>query len=165
MTRTTTLALFGVFVAQGCIIYEDRPHELDRCGEEEPCEDTGWTGGGTTGETEIRADLELTVREARAGQQLLSTLVNTGDAIDLLAVESVTFSRDVAVLDMIPRTDEVVLLLAVHAEAAPGPIEVWVTSTGEQGWILDEPFDVVTDDGGCTTGQGGTGTTTDTACP
>jgi len=168
MTRTTTLALLGVLAAQGCIIYEDRPHGWGECHEDDaPCFDTGsWTGGGTTGTVaEPRPDLRLTVAEGRAGQQLLSTLVNVGEQeIDLLAVDTVTFSRDVQVLDLMHRTDEVVLLLAVGDEATPGEVDVSVTSTGGAGWILEQPFNVLGDEGECS-GHGGPGTTTDTACP
>lgn len=164
MTRTKTLTLLGVLVAQGCIVYEDRPHHWEECGDV-PCADSGWTGGGTT-EPASEADLRLTVAEGRVGQQLLSTLVNAGEhEVDLLAIESVTFSRDVAVLDLMPRSNEAVLLLAIHAEAAPGAVDVSVTSTNGAGWILEQPFTVLAEDAGCTPGQGGTGTTTDTACP
>lgn len=165
MNRTWTLALLGALAAQGCIVYEDRPHGHNDCGDV-PCHDSGWTGGGTTEEPVAEADLRLTVAEGRAGQQLLSTLVNAGEQeIDLLAVEAVSFSRDVAVLDLMARDNEVVLLLAVHPEAQPGAVDVSVTSQAGAGWILEQPFMIVDESGECTTGQGGTGSTTDTACP
>jgi hypothetical protein len=168
MTRTKTLALLGVLAAQGCIIYEDRPHGWGECHDDAPCLDTGdWTGGGTTDTLEQpQIDLKLTVNEARAGEQLLSSLVSDGDReVDLASVGSVTFSRDVQVVDLMHRTDEVVLLLAVGAEADPGEIDVWVTSTGGQGWILGETFTILPEDGECTSGNGGPGSTADTACP
>lgn len=165
MTRTKTLAFLGVLVAQGCIIYEDKPHHWS-CGEE-PCPDSGWTGGGTTTPVaEPQPDLRLTVAEGLPGQQLLSTLVNAGEhEVDLLGVETVSFARDVAVMDLIHRTDEVVLLLAIGAEALPGEVDVWVSGNGGAGWILEQPFTVLGEEDACTSGNGGTGTTTDTACP
>jgi len=169
MTRTKTLALLGVLAAQGRIIYEDRPHGWGECHEDDaPCLDTGtWTGGGTTGTVaEPQPDLRLTVAEGHPGEQLLSTLVNAGEKeVDLLAVETVTFSRDIGVLDLMPRTGEVVLLLAIGAEAAPGEIDVWVNGTGGAGWILEQPFTVLAEEDECSSGNGGPGTTTDTACP
>ena len=170
MTRSTTLALLGVLAAPGCIIYEDRPHGWGECHDDDaPCADTGdWTGGGTTTDTvgQPQLDLRLTVSDGHAGQQLLSTLVAAGEQdVDLLAVDAVTFSRDVQVLDLMHRTEEVVLLLAIGAEAEPGEVDVWVTSTGGQGWILPEPFTILSDEGECPSGNGGPGSTTDTACP
>ena len=166
MTRTTSVSLVGLILAQGCILYEDRalhpPHECtDWCGTDTGVEDTG----------EVRsAELQLTVSEGRPGDDVLTTLVNVGpQSRDLSSIDAVTFSRDVEVLDLIPRSDEVVLLLHVADGAEPGAVDVSVSNGGPNSWVLAQPFTVLEAHSGgttCTPGTGGGTTgTEDTGCP
>jgi hypothetical protein len=160
--------LVALFLAQGCILYEDRPLHPPK-----ECEDATWCGPdtATTDTGEVRnALLQLTVVEGRPDEDLLSTLVNVGpEPRDLSGITSVEFSRDVAVLDLIPRSDEVVLLLHVAADAEPGAVDVTVANVGGNTWLLAQPFTVLEAPSGgptCTPGTGGgTTSTEDTACP
>jgi hypothetical protein len=168
MMRTTSVALVGIILTQGCIIYEDRALHGPK-----ECEDATWCGTdtGSTDTGEVRsAELQLTVSEGRPGEDLLTTLVNVGSASrDLSTIDRVEFSRDVEVLDLIPRSDEVVLLLHVADDASPGAVDVSVSNSGPNSWLLAQPFTVLDDHSGgttCTPGTGGgTTSTEDTGCP
>jgi hypothetical protein len=168
MTRTTSVALLGLVLAQGCIIYEDRKAHPDLCEGTWSC---GTDSGTWTDTGEVRnTDLQLTIAEGRPGEDLLSTLVNVGpETRDLSGVANVEFSRDVAVLDLIARADEVVLLLHVADDADPGAVDVSVSANGPKTWLLAQPFMVLEAPPGgttCTPGTGGgTTSTEDTACP
>ncbi len=178
MTRALhPLLLLVGLAAQGCIIYEERFVTTDCEGD---CTST-WTWTDPTDPTEptdptteptdpgpvVTADLELTVRTGAAGESLLSSLVAVGD-FDLATVDRVVFERSVEILDTLPREDEVVLLLAIDADAEPGLVDVFVETADGEGYVLEQPFEI-TAEGGTptdpTTEPGDTGTTTtDTGC-
>ncbi|MCA9488959.1 MAG: hypothetical protein KC621_03530 [Myxococcales bacterium] len=176
MHRAAHLLVAAGLLAQGCIIYEE--HWVT-----ESCEDCGttwtWTDTETTDTTTettdpgptLTSDLELTVTSGLPGHSILSSLVAVG-SFDLATVDLVGFERDVAVLDVLDRADEIVLLLDIADDAEPGDVEVYVTTTDGQGWLLEQPF-TIEDPGATTTDTGGTTTdgtttdtgTTDTGCP
>ena len=177
---TRALSLFAL-LAGGCIIYEeDWDHRHDSC---RSCgvDDTSTVGDDDDDvtpepepepepEPQITADLELTETSAYPGDSLLSSLVVVSGQVDLAAVEAVVFERDVVVVDTLHRESEIVLLLQVADDAAPGEVDVFVETKTGAGFILAEPFTVLEPDPGtvCTgTGGGGTGTGggTDTGCP
>ncbi|MCB9687595.1 MAG: hypothetical protein H6738_16740 [Alphaproteobacteria bacterium] len=176
MHRAAHLLVAAGLLAQGCIIYEE--HWVT-----ESCEDCGttwtWTDTETTDTTTettdpgptLTSELELTVSSGLPGESLLSSLISVG-AFDLSSVQEVGFGRDVSVLDVLERDDELVLLLNVASDAVPGDVQVFVTTTDGQGWLLEQPFTIedpgtTTDTGGTTSGTTDTGTTgtTDTGCP
>ena len=167
-----TLSLLPL-LAPGCIIYEeDWDHgECHRCGPD------GSDGGGTVvvpgddddggaqtpGTTEpepeaplVTADLELTETSAYPGDSLLSSLVVVSGNIDLGAVVSVGFERDVEVLDQLDRPGEIVLLLSVADDAQPGDVDVFVETREGAGFILAKPFTVLEAAPSCGTSGGGT---------
>lgn len=170
MHRHATLFALTGLLAQGCIIYEEHwVTECDDCGTTWTWTetDTGLTTTTTDPGPTLTSDLELTVAHGLPGQSLLSSLIAVGP-FDLATVESVGFERDVSVLDVLERDDELVLLLQIGADAVPGQVQVYVTTTDGEGWLLEQPFTI--DDPsttGTTTGTTDTGTTTttDTGCP
>lgn len=174
MSRTPILA---ILLVQGCIIYrEDWDDDRPDC---PTCTDPGTApepyGDDDDAPTEpsepaeppgpqVTADLALTEASAFPGDSILSSLVVVAGEVDLQSVEAVVFERDVDVLDTMVRPDEVVLLLAVAADASPGEVDVFVESTAGAGWILATPFTILEPEGtdpGCPQGGG----LVDTACP
>lgn len=178
MRATAGIALLAL-LAQGCIIYEERYHhdKRDDCGDgcviddptfgddtTDPVDDpTEPTDDGPT----VTADLFLTVDAGLPGETLLSTLEATTDDFDLSQIVSVEFERDVQVLDMIPRADEVVLLLSIDEAAEPGLVDCFVQTAADEAYLLDAPFTVLdpadaptscAPDGGTDTGTDGGGT-------
>jgi hypothetical protein len=170
------LALSPLFVS-GCIIYEDdwRHGDCPRCeidtgatltatGDDD---DDATNGAGTDTEPEpdpgplLTADLELTETSAYAGDSLLSSLVVVSGQIDLAKVVSVGFERDIQVLDQLSRPGEIVLLLAVAADATPGEVDVFVETEVGAGYILATPFTVLEPEPACPVDPTGT----DTGCP
>lgn len=132
-------------LATGCIIYEERYHRVpcDGCVDEGPIEDPPAPEPPEDPETQITSDVALTVAEAYPAETLLSTLVAVDPDVDLATVSSVTFERDVVILDSIQRPDEIVLLLEIDPEAAPGEVEVYITTATGGAWLLDEPFTIL----------------------
>lgn len=179
MTRTLSLLAALAPLAAGCIIYEERHPRGGPCGPDEDCTVTSPVPDEETPvdptpdpepeEPSLTDDLVLSVNEAFPGQSVLSTLTPISQEIDLSNVVSLSFERDVAVLDTIVRPFEIVLLLAVDAEAELGDVEVFVETTQGAGFILAEPFHIVAADGSdpaCTPGTTtDTGSQTDTGCP
>lgn len=168
------LLLVAGVAAQGCIIYED--HFVTPDCEDDDCTSTWtWTGTEPTDPTDptpteptdpgpiVTADLELTVNAGAPGESLLSSLVVVG-AFDLATVDRVVFERSVEVLDTLPREDEVVLLLAIDADAELGLVDVFVETTDGEGYVLERPF-AITDGAGTGTGTPTDGTPTDTGDP
>ena len=168
------LALFPLFVS-GCIIYEDdwRHGSCQRCEIDTGAtliatgdDDDATSGVGDT-DTEpdpsplVTADIELTETSAYAGDSLLSSLVVVSGQIDLNSVLSVGFERDIQVLDQLSRPGEIVLLLAVAADAEPGEVDVFVETEVGAGYILATPFTVLEPEPACPVD----GTGADTGCP
>ncbi|MEQ1568274.1 MAG: hypothetical protein ABMA64_21725 [Myxococcota bacterium] len=138
MSRAWLPLLLGP-LGTGCIIYEDRYHSPNPC---EGCGVPTPTDTDTDTEPTLTDAVALTVDEGHPGESFLSTLVPVTAELDLTMVDSVTFERDVAVLDMVQSADQIVLLLEVAADAAPGDVFVQVSANGNP-WRLAEPFHVL----------------------
>ncbi len=175
-------------LAQGCIVYEER-HRHDRddldcdgCVLDDPTE-PGDPGEVTDPQDPqdppedpgpvLTSELFLTVDAGLPGDTLLSTLEATDDGFDLSEVVAVEFGRDIAVLDLIARDDEVVLLLEIADDAEPGSVDCYIDTASGGSWLLDVPFTVLDpadaptecpEGGGEDTGAHGGGTDED-PCP
>jgi hypothetical protein len=164
MRAIAAITLMGL-LAQGCIIYEEDYH-TDKRGDDvdgtivDPTTDPWGTDPGTEPtdpEPTLTSDLFLTVDAALPGDTLLSTLEATVDDFDLTQVTTVEFGRDIQVLDMIARDNEVVLLLQVDGEAVPGLVDVFVQTAPGGAWLLESPFTILDPaDPGTDPGTGGT---------
>lgn len=168
MSRWFTVSLLSATLS-GCIIYEQRYVPIECEGECAETTEPGRPGPEPTEPTEtepaVTNGVRLTTNEAYPGDVLLSFLVPNEEGVDIATVETLSFERDITVLDSERRQSEIVLLLSVAEAATPGDVEVFITTTGGGGWILAEPFHIL---GASTTGTTGTedtgtdGTTTDT---
>jgi hypothetical protein len=178
--RGILATIAATVLAQGCVVYA---HD-GKCGGDDLFDhdgtDTGFTGGTTTtGGTPSTTDtgptvpegftLALAPSEGAQGDVILASLVVTSGTYDLSGVTAVSFAGGgVTVDDLQARPDEVLLVLDVGADAAIGPVDVFVVS-GTDALLLDDGFAV--DAAGATSGSCGAGTTggttggTDTGCP
>lgn len=165
MSRSLALAA-ALSALSGCIIYEG--DFLPPCDGRPICDDgSTTTTPDDTGAPQVTENVRLTPNEAAPGDELLAFLVPAVDGVDMGTVASLSFERDVLVLDIERRADEIVLLLSVSEVAEPGDVEVFLTTENGGGFILAEPFHILGDAGttttATTTGTGtatGTGTTT-----
>lgn len=156
-------ALIGML--EGCIIYEEKLTSEGCRGCTSQTTPTGpGPGPGPDPGTQITDALELTVNTGYPGEQVLSTLVERGSGADIEDVVAVSFERDIAVIDSLVQPFDVVLLLEVGADAAPGPVEVYVEVNSGARYVLSRSFEILaptvtTETGG--SGYGGSGLTTD----
>ncbi len=174
----------------GCIIYETEggwgddswctgamcdDDRRDRCGDGD--DDSGLicttdptgtaTGTGTgTGTATTPAPLpefSFVPDEACIGDAVLTWLVADDPTWDYTNIDGVLFVGDVVVTDTIVRTDEVILLLDIPANADPGVVQGLVELTDGQATLADGGITLVECGGGAGTGTGtGTGAGTGT---
>lgn len=160
MSRWFTVGLLSTL--SGCIIYEQRYVPIDRC--EGRCVDTGTVTAptGTDNPPGVTDSVRLTVREASPGDVLLSYLVPAEAGVDIATIETLSFERDITVLDSDRQANQITLVLAVSETADPGDVAVSITTGGGGSWILAEPFRIL---GGTTSTGGGTTADTGSATP
>jgi len=145
MRGMATLMALGL-LAQGCIIYEEHydgdtgncPPDLsdDRDPDQIP-------GTDDTDDEMVVLDLYLSDADGEQGEILLTTLLSDDPELDLRSITDVAFARDVEVNDAMVREDEVVLLLAVGADADPGLVDGYVLLNDGTQALIAEPFEIL----------------------
>lgn len=124
---------------QGCIIYEEK-YTTTGC---EGCfPDTTGPGQHPDG-TQITEDFSLSVSEGLPGESVLTTLIATDNRSDISSVVSVSFDRDIVVVDSLEQELDLVLLLGIDEAAAPGAVEVFVETNDGKSWVLSRPFEIL----------------------
>lgn len=156
-------ALLPFAALAGCIIY-DTEGKCTRCGD-----DDVWYGdtGGITDPGDDPAEeedpapvytLTLTPAEGVPGETLIASLTAEGEfnLADIQDVEFVGGSVEVTASSL--RQTELLLTLAVSADAALGPVDLLVYLPESQVDLIDGAFEVVAVSGGADDGTDGGGT-------
>jgi hypothetical protein len=178
MRRFLAISALWVAAAQGCIVYEDHIGTSDTACETDDTWATPTTPDTDEPEPVPQVAVYFTDADGVQGETLLTTMRAQGDAVDLSDVVSVRFTYGVDVLDTIVRADEVLLLLAVDAAAAPGEVDAFLTRADGSAGLVATPFQILAaplvggdddddatgddDDDGTTTGDDDDSTPTDT---
>lgn len=139
MTRALVTLTLMIASLQGCVYYENNG-DATFTGDDGSGGESWWDDldNSDTGADEVAesSGLVITPDRASAGDTLLITLSATVE-FDFSVVTEVHFDGPVTVQDVSVRDGEVLIVITIDANAAPGDIAVWVEGEGGEVWTCD----------------------------
>lgn len=146
MNRPTSLALVCLSLTTGCVLYDGECKDefwADTGWEDDDWGDDGWDDGD---DAETAIAFTLTPAEGLAGSTFITSL-EANEVFEFGQVSDVWFFGDVSLCTKSARTDELILTLAIDAEAELGKVDMVVEMEDGDRILVEDALNILGEDG------------------
>jgi hypothetical protein len=148
MNQPARLALICLSLTTGCVLYDGECKDefwADSGWDEDGWDDDGWDEEDGD-DIAAGPDFALTPAEGVAGTTFITSL-EAGEVFEYAQVSDVWFFGDVSLCTKAARADELILTLAIDAEAELGRVDMVVEMEDGERYLVEDALNVLGEDG------------------